>query len=460
MRPTEPPALNPPRARADEGQVVTALQHALRRIRRDESGVGLVEVVVSAMLVVLVSSGVYLGLDAASATSGTNKHRAVASAIAQQDQDRMRAMAVNELSNYRDTLTSTIGAVTYTVTSASSWITDSTGTASCTSGAAKASYLRISSSVTWPNMPIKPITIESVVAPPAGSFGTNQGSLAVQVRDRNGAGVAGAAVTLTGPKGYTDVTNEVGCVLWGYLPAGNGYTVSLSKTGYVDPQGVAAPSKAVGVTGEATSTVAFDYDVGGRVEAIYETWAGGAAVPANGTSFTVVNSHLPVAPTPFGDGAAHASFTSASLFPFTDPYGVYAGNCAGADPQLYGQPVALAQVLPGGTISVAVRQPPIDVRVLNGAAPIQGAVVKLTGTGTGCTVLPARTTGADGRITDRAFPYGPYSFCVQAVVGGVTVRKAATTTGASSFANTLATGVPESAATVDMSSGTTPGTCP
>jgi hypothetical protein len=449
--------------RADEVPVGLTVQRALQRLRRDESGIGLVEVIVSAMMVVLVSAGVYMGLDAASATSGINKNRAMASAIAQQDQDRMRAMAVNELSNYRDSQTTTVGAVTYTVASASSWITDTSGTASCTSGSANANYLRISSSVAWPNMTIKPITVESVVAPPAGSFGTNQGSLAVQVRDRNGAGVAGIPVTLTGPKGYTDVTNEIGCVLWGYLPAGPGntYTVTLAKAGYVDPQGNAQPSQTPGVTGEATSTVAFDYDVGGRVQAQFETWDGTTAVPANGTSFTVLSSHLPVSPAPFGDGASHGSFTSGLLFPFTDPYGVYAGNCAGANPALYaGQSAALAQVLPGGTTSVAVREPPINVRAMNGATPLQNAVVKLTGTGAGCTVLPARTTGVDGRITDRAFPYGPYTFCVSAVVNGSTVKKTTTTTGATSFQSITATGVTEAGATVDLSSGTTAGACP
>lgn len=424
-------------------------------LRHDESGFGLIEVIVSSMLLVLVASGVYLGLDAASATSGVNKHRSLATEIAQQDQDRMRAMAVTELSNYRDTTTTRVGPVTYTVASSSSWITDSTGTASCTSGTARAHYLRIASSVTWPGMTIQPVTVESVVAPPAGSFGTNLGSLAVQVRDRTGAGVQGVSVALTGPQNYTDTTNEIGCVLWGFLPVvrGSDYSVSLSKAGYVDPSGVATPSRAAGVVGESTSTVAFDYDLGGRIAATYESVdsSTGRPVAANGTAFTAVTSHLAVPFAPFGDGAPHASYTSPLLFPFTDPYGAYAGACPGADPTLYGNPAQLALVQPGGVTNVTVREPPVDLRVMRGGSPVPNATVKLTGTASGCGPLPNRTTAADGYITDRALPYGTYDVCVQATVLGTTyfLRGA--------VANTSPGGVPVGRATFDL---TAVGTCP
>jgi Tfp pilus assembly protein PilV len=421
------------------------------RLRTDESGFGLIEVLVSALLVVLVSSGVYLGLDAASATSGINKHRSISTYLAQQDQDRMRAMAVTELSNYRETRTQAVGKVTYTIASSASWVGDGTGSASCTSGSAQANYLRIASSVTWPGMTIKPVAIESVVAPPSGSFGPNQGSLAVQVRDRNGAGVQGVSVALSGPQTYADVTNAQGCVLWGYLPVGS-YTVTLTKAGFVDPQGIAQPSKAAGVVGESTTTLAFDYDAGGQVQATYETLtaAGGTPAAANGLSFTLVTSHQPVPLPPFGDGQPHASFTSGTVYPYSDPYSAYAGSCAGADPNAYGAPQQFVTVAPGGVTPVTLREPPIDLRVVYNGAPESGATVKLTATGTGCSAVTTRTTGSDGYLTDRAFPFGPYTVCVQDAAG----RKK---TG--SVSNTAATGVPVGSATFDMTGAAT-GTCP
>ncbi len=421
------------------------------RLHADEAGFGLIEVIVSALLVVLVSSGVYLGLDAASATSGINKHRSVATYIAQQDQDRMRAMAVTELSNYRATSSQTVGNVAYTIASAASWITDGTGAASCTSGSAQANYLRISSTVTWSGMTIKPVSIESIVAPPSGSFGTNQGSLAVQVRDRNGVGVPGVSVSLSGPQAYADTTNAQGCVLWGYLPVGS-YTVGLSKSGFVDPAGVAQPSKPAGVVGESTATLAFDYDAGGQAQAVYQTLtgAGGTPIPANGTSFTLVTSHQSVPLGPYGDGQPHSTFPSTPVFPYSDPYAAYAGSCAGADPNAYGQPQQFVTVAPGGLTSVTLREPPIDLKVIYNGSPEQGATAKLTATGAGCSAVTTRTTGIDGFLTDHAFPYGPYNVCVQDAAGR---KRTGTVT------NTSATGVPVGSATFDMT-GAPNGICP
>ena len=135
---------------------------------------------------------------------------------------------------------------------------------------------------------------------------------------------------------------------------------------------------------------------------------------------------------------------------------MYAGNCAGADPTLYGSPAnaaQLAQVLPGGVVNVNLREPPIALFVKRGGKADSGAIVKLTGTGAGCGALPARTTGSDGFVTDRAFPYGPYSVCVQDTVSGVNYKQTGT------VANASPGGVAVAAATFDMSLAPV-GTCP
>lgn len=436
---------------ADEGLVGSTIQRAARLLRRDEAGFGLIEVLVSAMLVTFVASGVYLGLDASSRTSGTNKHRSIATGLAQQDQDRMRAMTVGELSNYRETQTTTVGTVTYTIVSRADWTTDGTGTASCTSGVAKANYLRISSAVTWPSMTIAPIAVESLVAPPVGSFGSGEGSLAVQVRDHNGAGLAGTTVTLSGARNYTDVTNADGCVLWGYLPVGS-YTVSIAKAGYIDPAGVAAPTRAVDVVGAATTTAAFDYDVGGQIDARYQTWDGRAVVATSWTSFTAVNPGLPITLPIFG-GAAATGHLSSTVYPFTVGYGVWAGNCAGADPLVSRQASQSAVVAPGGRTIVNLRLPPVNLQVVDGARNVNRATVKPTGTGAGCGVLPTRTTDSTGFITERPFPYGTYSTCVEGVNSrSQTVYKL------QAVDNNTPNGT--STIRVDISTGTTRGRCP
>jgi Tfp pilus assembly protein PilV len=436
---------------------VGPIEHRRRITLREEAGFGLVEVLVSAVLVVLVSLGVYAGLDGASATSGVNKHRSVATEIAQQDQDRMRAMTVNELSNYRDSQTTTVGGIVYTVASRADWITDSTGSASCTSGTAQANYLRIASSVTWPNMPVPPVTVESITAPASGSFSSTQGSLAVQVRDRNGNPVQGATVALSGTKSYTDVTNAGGCVLWGYLPAGSGYTVTVSKAGYVDKNGVAAPSQSTSVVGEATNTVAFDYDQGGTIQGVYQTWNGSSAIPANGLSFMATNPNLTVALPIFGDNNPHTSFTTGLLYPHTVAYTVWAGGCNGANPTTYGLAAQSALVTPGGVTSVNLREPPINFQVVNGSTPVNNATVRFTATAAGCSGTVSRTTDSTGFIADKAFPYGTYTFCYQSG----TTKKVTAVSGATTLTNTSATGIAAgTAAKLDIASGFTSGTCP
>lgn len=414
---------------------------------RGEAGLSLVEVIVSALLVVLTSLAVYSGLDAASATSGVNKHRSVAGEIAQQDQDRMRAMAISELSNYRDSRTVTVNGIAYTTVSRADWKTDRSGTASCTGTDARANYLRISSQVSWAGMRIKPISVESLVAPPNGSFGPNQGSLAVQVNDRNAVGVPGVSVTLAGARSYTDVTNEVGCVLWGYLPTGS-YTVTISRPGYVDPTGVAQPTKSVSVVGQATTTLTFDYDAATTITASFDTWNGSSWVPTTGSAFTTVSPTN--GRTVFGGATRATTVTSGQLFPVAS-YGVYAGNCAGADPLAYGLPSQTVAMTPGVAAQVTLHEPPINLKVVNGASPVANATVKLTGTASGCGAMPSTTTGADGYIVDRAQPLGTYNACTEFTVNGTLSHVSA------AISNTTLTGV---SATLDRAAGVLAGGCP
>jgi Tfp pilus assembly protein PilV len=423
-------------------------RHAWPRLRQEETGVGLVEVVVSALLVVLTSLAVYAGLDAASRASGVNKHRGLAAQLAQQDQDRMRAMAVSELSNHRLTSRPRVNGVEYTVVSRADWTTDRSGTASCTGTDARANYLRISTRVSWNGQRIKPIDVESLVAPPSGSFGETQGSLAVQVNDRNGVGLAGVTVSLSGARSYSDTTNEGGCVLRGSLPVGS-FTVGISRVGYVDPMGVAAPTKAVSVVGQATTTLTFDYDAAATIVASFDTTADGTTwTPTTGGSFSSVSPAS--LRTAYGTGARTTSITSTPLFPAATGYGVYAGNCAGAQPS-GGQTVSLA---PGAVTQVTLHEPSINLRVLDGAVPAAGATVKLTGTGSGCGAMPSSTTGADGYIVDRAQPYGTYTACTEFR----DARDGLTHYVRTTVDNSAAAGTPT--LTLDRSGTSTVGACP
>ena len=161
-------------------------QGALRTLK-SEAGVTLIEMVISATILVIIALAVMATLDTASSSTAANRGRTVASALAEQDQERMRGMSAVELSNYHpDPATTNVGRAEYTV--------DSTlgvgarldgGAETCTANTKQADYMQITSTVTSNvvGKRIKPVSIRSLVAPRVGSFGANQGTLAVSIKD-------------------------------------------------------------------------------------------------------------------------------------------------------------------------------------------------------------------------------------------------------------------------------------
>ena len=374
----------------------------------------LIEVLVSGLLLVIVALGVFAGFDGASATSGTIKARAMASGVAQQDQERMRAFKLALLSNYRETRSQTIAGVPYKVVSRGDWISDASGSTACGSASARADYLKISSTVTWPAMVgAKPIKAESLVAAPNGSFGPSQGSLGVTVRDGSGTGVGGVPVSLSGTAARTDVTDDFGCVLYAFLPAGN-YTVTLAAPGYVDRQGSNTVTKSVSVIGEATNNVSLEYDRAGSIDIRFDTKVGAAAPqPANWDTATISHSGLnPPGTRLFGTaGVSKATLAAGGLFPFNDPYAVYAGNCGNANPSVYGHTPAFVTVAAGTGYGATVRLPALNLDVRRAGAPLAAARVRVTPKVIGCAGVLTFATNAAGVLPAPGVPYGAYDVC-------------------------------------------------
>ena len=168
-------------------------------------------------LLVVVALGVLKGLDSAQRSSGREKARSAAAALTEQDQERLRSFRAVDLANYDETRTVMVNNVKYTIVSQSDWVRDATGgTESCNSNTVQADYMKITSTTTSGliNTPIPPIKMSSLVAPPVGAFGDNQGTLGVQVNDRNGIGVPGVSVTITGPTSISNPTNSAGCAIF------------------------------------------------------------------------------------------------------------------------------------------------------------------------------------------------------------------------------------------------------
>ena len=152
----------------------------------------LIEVLVSAVLVAVIGVALFGALNSAAKVSGKSKTRAGAAAVAQDDQERMRAMPVATLNNFRDHRDPVVmGKTAYIVDSRAEWIADAKGATDCTANGAAADYLKITSTVSAKNIPLKPVVVTSTVTPAPGTFTSNEGSLAVSIVGADGTGRAG-----------------------------------------------------------------------------------------------------------------------------------------------------------------------------------------------------------------------------------------------------------------------------
>jgi Tfp pilus assembly protein PilV len=402
----------------------------LSRLRKEESGTTIIEVLVSAVLIVILGVGVLKGLDAANAASGNTKARAVAADLAQQDQERMRAFRAKELSNLNATRSQKVAGVNYQIVSQAIWVNDEGGSRRCGLTSGRADYLKITSTVTWDRMlGAAPVTSTSLYAPPSGSFG-DEGNLGFEILDRSAVGVPGVTVTLSGQSNRSGVTDSDGCIFFGFLPQGD-YTATISKPGYVDYNGNSTITKTYGVSGGTTQVQPLDYDQAGSIVAnvrSYRSTSGTASTVAARASHVSVGHSQIDSPNYriYGNGTLRSSFGATEgltdFFPFTAPYAAYTGNCA---PNA-GMPTTTT-VTPGGTTTVDVIEPGVQVRAAasgtTGSSPFvtmpQGTVVELTPKSAGCSgVLTLRLDSAGwvgptnvATSVDTGVPYGVYDVC-------------------------------------------------
>jgi Tfp pilus assembly protein PilV len=379
----------------------------LRRRRRDrrdpQRGSLLIEVMVSATIVLVVGFGVLAMVDRTNELSAQQRAQAIAGNLAQGELDAVRALPLSQLSNLRRSTTQTVSGVDYAITTRADWINDTAMAPSCATPAAKADYLAVRTTVTHPGIGARSaVVLDTLISPPVRSFDADQGSLAALVADRAAAPVADATVTLTGPQTFTETTSADGCVLWGYLPAGSGYAVSVSKSGYVTPGGATTAGGAASVVGDATANVSYQYDRGGSIRTSFKVRdAGGTLVASRPGLVTVENGTGAGLSNAYDIGTASSLDTASEglLFPFANPYAIFAG-CAGNRPPA---PTAAA-LAPGGSVQAPdTILPALHVTVRNGAAAVASATVRVVA---GCSNTIVRRTNAQGALDDPGFPYG------------------------------------------------------
>jgi hypothetical protein len=422
----------------------------LKRSSSNEEGWMLIEVIMGAVLVLLVTVALLDGFDSSSKASSIDKQRSIASSLAQTDQERMRTYTVQHLSNLRAVVPvaqTTVGGVAYTVTERADWVNDNSGIANCTSSDTQGSYIEITSTVTWKSMGATvPVTASSLVSPPVGAFGPGQGTVAVQVLDSGGNPVSGIPVSL-GPS-YNDVTDDNGCAVFGYIPSGP-YVAKVTRSGWVDWGGNSPAQMNCAAPDGSTTVCTITMDVATTLNLAFLTQSYGSTSPTDPAvagQATLANSGMnppppdtqlsgrrPVPATPI---TPTSPLPAPNIFPFSSGYTGYAGyGCPEVDPSWtgwatttgsnVGTPSKINSLVPGGppqTFKIVEPSMLFQVSDANSKPAKLGSLIVINGD-SACNVGPATLQlgqnngagAADGQVDKghTGFPFGHYYICAK-----------------------------------------------
>jgi Tfp pilus assembly protein PilV len=341
--------------------------HALTRLRQRaqaEEGFLLIEVIISAVLVAVIVIGTFTGYDAVNRISADQRHHNQGAVLAAQAQEQLRTDAANVLDTLEltpHTYTQTVDGTTYTIKQEASYVNDTTQSAECSAtGAASTgakqngNYLRITSSVTWPQLVAakRPaLTESSIITPPTGS------GLELDAINAAEAPVSGVTSTVTYtaieatlPTTLTGTTGAGGCFVFSGIPATSALVSVSPKLGYVIPSGAyEIKPKEFSIAPNLTTHDQITLDEGGAIKANFKYK--GASVTSD--SFVAANTSMNVPPdfvvggtnvkvntegtyepvplTYATSGTTAKSllhYPSGDLFPFAkSPWSVYAGDC-------------------------------------------------------------------------------------------------------------------------------------
>jgi len=401
---------------------------------REEAGFALVEVIVSAVLVVVLATATLNVIDGNAKLAGTSENRTLGSSLAHSELNRLRLMQIDSLADYVKQYPSrdvTVKKKTFTVTSTARWASDQgTVTLDCSSNdRTGAQYLVLGTSVTWPNMgSAQPIRAETIVAPRTSGTDAFRGTLVFKVVDAQGAPVSGVTVTptLATTQATPAVTGADGCVIFPRLTQGD-WTVYLKKDGYIDRKGRSPGQEDVSVAAgqKSISTVAFDRPAQIPVAVRDAPTSSPYTDPGPADSWptaSVSSGNDVFSKTTSGSPGAAATF--ANVWPNPSGYSAYAGSCLGNDPNTY--VTNAASVLPGSTTMVSPGETTAPVNAYlrslsvaaSGGATLSAAEVRITPTGSfmdGCTEsVPTTNMTRSGSNASASFdlPFGVWNVCV------------------------------------------------
>lgn len=371
---------------------MTVLRNRLTRSQVD-AGVSLVEVLVAMFIFALVSSGLVFTMLSVLSLTRDSRAREVAANLAAEEIDLARD-AGDLFALLDETRTVSLNGDTFTVTRRTQWVSDPGAEFSCGSGSGVLRYKRVNVDVTWSNMRSGAAAVHSdtVLNPAAHINDPTKGTILVEVLGADGTGATGVTIA-TSPSTGTLITptDAQGCTYILKVAPGT-YTVTASKTGFVNDSHAGTASTSVEVVQGTSASVGFQLDRAATYNARLAAPAplGTVRVPSSlKTTFTNTYGAKAVAPSQ-GASTLAQKFT---LHPFAAGFEAYVGDCDAADPAqwpeapdpggtLKGVRATTDAAPPGGTAAIDIPMGLIQVKgVANGgrylkatpATPVAGA---------------------------------------------------------------------------------------
>jgi Tfp pilus assembly protein PilV len=417
-----------------------------------QAGFALIEVLISAVMLALIVIATFNGFDIADHASADQRARAQADVIAQQDEDHLRSKQIDQISTLNETHPPIkMDGTEYTLVSTGEFIADTTGATTCDSTSAQASYVRTTSTVTWPGAGTRdPVVETGLIAPPPG------GTLLVEITNAKGLPVSGMTVEAIGPSPATSMvtgtTGVKGCVIFSGLEEGE-YRATAFQTGYINNKSFTSEppvsEQSVTISAGTTEKKPFGFDRPGAIAVTFTPSTLGEK--AESDTFVAQNTGLP---TPgfvtFGKVGTYAATVTSSqtLYPFEGAYAVYAGTCEADEPTNFGASNGSANLLANETASSTVLLPAVNMQVFGGTTSSSEKVTEFSGTfkdeGTGCGGMlhPFSTTIATNGELHKGMSFGKFTLCIASInkVGSpAEYRKLASTPGENKSASGTST---------------------
>lgn len=369
----------------------------------NDSGISLIELVVSMMIFALLGAGFVTSMVAVTKMTSDARNRVVAANLASSAVDRART-STDVMKVVSETSHPLVDGTQFHVALVALWDTNGTGpVGQCSAGGGDLRYKRINVSVTWDGMrgDAPPVRSDSQVAPSTRISDPEKGVIVVSVRKASGEGNPGIKVqalrAAVDPAGAVSVattptTDAQGCAYLLNVAPGN-YDVSISKASsspaLIDNNQVLAPAAVVEVSKGSSGTAPFQFDQAGVFTPRYASnFAGGTVLLPQSMDTSFVNSYGVYLSSTYGPFRLH---------PYTAGYSILAGklathgsvatDCQSIDPAAWPTVIDAS-----GTLS-ATRAPVATAPGGSAAVDVRMGVAEITGTSNGYIKATAQSVG-------------------------------------------------------------------